>query len=161
MKDAEDNNENNQSQVYFMAYELIKQDPNKKHYLYENELFWKYRPVVSFELMRIELNKSSDACVQNKILKKFADTHFSLQLLSNLSDMVRLVKLLMNSLNKCIFKMNARQTSIEEFVESFDQFPTGYSKTQVYASIDCFQRVWSHIKGELFTYSKFLNSIFS
>jgi hypothetical protein len=56
-----------------MAYELLNEDPAKKDYLYENEEFWKYRPIVTFELMTIELNLTTNP-EHFKLLKKFTST---------------------------------------------------------------------------------------
>ena len=56
-----------------MAYELLNEDPTKIGFLYENEEFWKYRPIVTFELMTIELNLTTNP-EHFKLLKKFTST---------------------------------------------------------------------------------------
>lgn len=111
-----------QSQVYFMAYELVNIDPTRNYFMYEDEAFWKYRPHISFELMSIELNKSKENQETHKILKTFADKFYQLQLLANLPQMVNLVNLLISQLNKSVYKPVAQEMTIEEFIQ---QFPEG------------------------------------
>jgi hypothetical protein len=72
---ANDNQEgeesNNQSKkLYFMAYEIAKEDPGKKKYIYENLEFWKYQPEINFEMLKIDLNNGTQP-EDYKILKKF------------------------------------------------------------------------------------------
>jgi hypothetical protein len=117
-----------QSQVYFMAYELIKQEAEKSQLLYENELFWKYRPSITFELMSIELKKYPNECKAHKILKKFSELFVPLQLLVNLPPMIKLVKMLMENFNKSIFKLNAQDKSIGELIDGIQLSNKGFCR---------------------------------
>jgi hypothetical protein len=58
-----------QSKVYFMAYELIDEEKERQYNIYQNEKFWKYRPLVTFEKMHVELENNEG--YQFKILRKF------------------------------------------------------------------------------------------
>lgn len=73
MLKAETRNEDDQSKkLYFMAYEMINEDPNAKRYLYENTEFWRYQPEVNFEMLVIELNNRTPP-EEHRILKKFVE----------------------------------------------------------------------------------------
>jgi exopolysaccharide biosynthesis predicted pyruvyltransferase EpsI len=150
--DSEQSKDENQSQVYFMAYELIKPDADRAKYMYENEQFWKYRPVVTFELMKIELSKLTEQ-EQNrfKILRKFSAMFFQLELLANLAPMTKLVNVLMARLNKTIFKQTARDTAVGKFIDSLPGL-SAEERHELLHSIACFQRVWSHVKDRLNTH---------
>ena len=64
----------NQSIVYFIAYELLDEDAAvKRDYLYENETFWKYRPVVTYEAMCAELASALVPAKHHKFLRKFVN----------------------------------------------------------------------------------------
>lgn len=117
--------EENQSKIYFMAYELLNPDESKSFLLYENEQFWKYRPNVSFDLMAVEFSKLNVNKLKHGTLSKFLEINHQLQLMINLSPIVCLVKLFISVLNKSIFKNKARNMSIGEFVDS-DDLPRGF-----------------------------------
>lgn len=118
-ENAKKSEQESQSQVYFMAYELVNIDPAKMHYLYEDESFWKYRPMISFELMVVELNKSKEDQATYRILKKFADNFYRLQFLANLAPMIQLVKSLITQLSKTVRKSFSQKHTIKEFVEKY------------------------------------------
>lgn len=102
-----------------MAYELVNISPERKHFLYEEEMFWKYRPKITFEFMVNEFNKVNKNQEKYKILKKFADEFHQLELLANLTPIVRLVKSLVNSLDKKIKKSVLHENSIQNFVNEY------------------------------------------
>jgi hypothetical protein len=109
----------NQTRIYFMAYELLTQDSNKVGLLYENPKFWKFRPVVTFDLMAIELGKESKES-DFKLLKRFTDLLYQLQFLPKLAEIVGLIKLLTSALDKAIFKSEAKKESINSVVNSME-----------------------------------------
>lgn len=116
-ENAKKSEQESQSQVYFMAYELVNMDASKMHFLYEDEAFWKYRPMISFELMLVELNKSKEDQETFRILKKFADNFYRLQLLVNLAPIVKLVKSLIEKLSKNIGKSIANENTIQSLIK--------------------------------------------
>ena len=70
---ANENPDGGQSQaLYFMAYELLPEDPTKKAVLYENPAFWKFKPNVNFETMLTEI-KNSTRPEDYPVLKKFIE----------------------------------------------------------------------------------------
>ena len=68
----EDSDDKENSKVYFMAYELLKQEDSKKAYMYANEDFWLYRPTITFDLMKLEL-KNTTKSDEFRVLKKFSE----------------------------------------------------------------------------------------
>lgn len=140
-----------QSQVYFMAYELTNMSPTKLHHIYEQEGFWHYRPPVSFELMSIEFSKSTEHKIKHPLLKKFTDMFYQLQLLGNIVQIVRFVKVLIAQFSKSVFKPTAQEQSIREF---FTRLPKDMSFNELQKSIECFQNVWAYAKDRLSNYSK-------
>jgi hypothetical protein len=137
----------NQSKIYFMAYELLNEDPAKKDFLYENEQFWRYRPIVTFDLMSIEINLFTNK-EQFKVLKEFSKSILKLHLLENYSEIIRLVKMLQNLLNKAIFKHSARNKSIKDFMQT-SHLPKDWTRQQVESSVKCLQNVWHYSKQHL------------
>lgn len=101
-----------------MAYELVTEDQSKLNLLYENEKFWKYRPNISFDLMSIEFLKQNENRSRFPVVAKFIEINNQLQILVNLSQIVRLVKYFQSILTKSIFKHVARNKSIKEFLDS-------------------------------------------
>jgi hypothetical protein len=55
--------------LYFMAYELST-DITKENYLYQNSEYWKYSPIVDFQIMKNELNSNTEKD-EYLLLKKF------------------------------------------------------------------------------------------
>ena len=137
----------NQSKIYFMAYELLNEDPLKKGFFYESEEFWRYRPIVTFDLMSVELNLTTNK-EKFKVLKEFSKSIYKLQLLENYPDIIRLVKMLQTLLNKTIFKNSARNKSINDFINT-NNLPKDWSKSQVESSVKCIQKVWHYSKQHL------------
>ena len=56
-----------------MAYELVGNEDEKKNFLYETEEFWKYRPSISFEMLKAELKNSPESS-QFQILNQFCES---------------------------------------------------------------------------------------
>ena len=139
--------EKNQSKIYFMAYELLNEDPTKKNHFYEHEEFWRYRPIVTFGLMTTELNLTTNK-EKHKVLKQFSKSIYLLQMLDNYSDIIKLINMLHLTLNKAIFKYNAQHKSIRDFI-STNNLPKDWSKKQVEFSVKCFQNVWLYSKQHL------------
>ena len=139
-------NESTQSKVYFMAYELLNEDQNTKYLLYENEEFWRYRPIVTFDLMRIELGLTTSK-EQFKVLKQFSQSFYKLQLLENYPDIIKLVKVLHSLFNKAIFKQNAQNKTIKEFITQ--NMPKDWTKKRVELSVNAMQNVWQYSKQHL------------
>jgi hypothetical protein len=136
----------NQSKIYFMAYELLAEDRERSYCLYQNEIFWKYRPIVTFDSMKIELLNENNVPKQHyKILKQFSEKIEQLQLISSLPDLIKLVKMLQKLFNKSIYRQNAQVKSINEIIESV-QLPRDWTHDQVEQCVNSFQHVWSNCK---------------
>lgn len=136
--------EENQAKIYFMAYELLNANPAKALQLYENEKFWKFRPLITFDLMSVELSKSTRP-FEYMFLKKFNSMLYNLQLLSNLSDILGLVLVLTDMLNKSIFKSEAKKKTIRQFVES-NQLTRDWPVSRVKKCVEAIQHVWAYAK---------------
>jgi hypothetical protein len=108
-------NDSQQSKIYFMAYELLKEPNYKDVYLYEHEKFWKFRALVTFDSMSVDLINTPDLREQFKILKKFNELKSKLKLVFNLPRIVELVNFLKKTLFKSIFKYTAQNKSIGQF----------------------------------------------
>ena len=72
IKEKDVREDENQSKIYFMAYELLNKNAEKDPFIYEKEQFWKFRPSITFDMMRIEFTNSG-FINQFPILKKFSD----------------------------------------------------------------------------------------
>ena len=105
-------NDSQQSKIYFMAYELLKEPAYKEVYLYEHEKFWKFRALVTFDSMSVDLINTPDLREQYKILKKFNELKSKLKLVFNLPQIIELVNFLKKTLFKSIFKYTAQNKSI-------------------------------------------------
>ncbi len=55
-----------------MSYELLLKNDEKRYHLYENDKFWKFRPIITFDLMSLELLNTTKN-EQFKTLKKFCE----------------------------------------------------------------------------------------
>jgi hypothetical protein len=109
----------NQTKIYFMAYELLNPDPAKAMQLYENVKFWKFRPIVTFDLMSIELKKETKS-YEFSLLKKFTDSLYQLQMLPNLVEIIKLVKFLSSVLNKNLYKSEAKKKSLNNILSDIE-----------------------------------------
>ena len=107
----------NQTKIYFLAYELLNPDKNKENLLYESEKFWKFRPIVTFDSMAIELIKETKT-YEFTLLKTFSSMLYQLQLLPNLSEIIKLVKFLVRLFNKAIFKTDAKKKAIKDLIDT-------------------------------------------
>ncbi len=149
----------NQTKIYFMAYELLQADPEKAQLLYENEHFWKFRPIVTFDLMSIELVKETSPFMFS-LLKKFTTMLYNLKLLENFPQIIKLVRFLNQTLNKSIFKSEAKNKSIKDFIDS-NTLPKGLTRNHIQQGIDCLQNVWSYSKNLLNDHSKKILNLLS
>ncbi len=126
----------NQTKIYFMAYELLNPEPSKAMLLYENVKFWKFRPIVTFDLMSIELKKETKS-YEFALLKKFTDLLYQLQMLPNLVEIIKLVKLLWTMFNKSIFKSEAKKKSLNNILSDIE-LPRGLSLLQLLVNLFLF-----------------------
>ena len=94
------NNNNNtegsiKSKIYFMAYEILPEDPNKTNFAYENVEYWKFVPSVSFHNMSIEFINSNESIRNNfPTLKRFIELKSKLSRIENLTKMISLISFL-------------------------------------------------------------------
>lgn len=149
----QDGQESQQSKIYFMAYELLKEPPFKMTYLYESEKFWKFRATVTFDSMAIDLINTTHLREQFKIIKKFYELKSKLKLVFNLPDIIKLVNFLNKKLYKSIFKYTAQNKTIGQFISELDsseEFPI----EKIKSAINSFQMVWSYGKQNFKEYVK-------
>ena len=111
----EGDNDSQQSKIYFMAYELLKEPHYKEVFLYEYEKFWKFRALVTFDSMSVDLVNSPELREQFKILKKFNELKSKLKLVFNLPSIAELINFLKKTLFKSIFKYTAQNKTIGQF----------------------------------------------
>lgn len=145
--------DSNQSKMYFMAYELIKK--KKSEILYENEQFWKFRPLVSFSFMAQELRIMTKP-EQFKVLKRFAQLIDSLELVFQLPSIMEFLNMLKQTLNKRFFRHKAQACTIGELFE-MKKMPEDWTVTKLQEYVKSLQKVWSAIKPNIHSYSKIIN----
>ncbi|RMZ93472.1 E3 ubiquitin-ligase RNF213-like [Brachionus plicatilis] len=143
--------ENSQSALYFMAYELIPMMTSKENYLYENELFWKYRPSISFDLISKEFAKVQQNKNNYAILSKFIEINFQLELLVNLGLIMQMVNLFKSEHNKNISKSKARAESLGEYLSSIS-VPKGWSLEKIKLCVNAYQNTWLFIQPKISEY---------
>lgn len=142
-------NENDKAELYFMAYELI---PNASHSqnvscIYEKELFWKYRPALSFNIMSIEL-KNTTYPKEYNFLKTFIRMKDQLEIIFDLPAIIRMINILYELLNKKIFKEYSQKKSLMDFLSSND-IQNDNLKKQIEYGLEAFQRAWQKSKSTL------------
>ena len=73
LKENDNDEDNSQSKkLYFMAYELLGETEQEKEYLYRNQSFWRFRPNIDFNSMKVELINTTKP-TEFILLKKFAE----------------------------------------------------------------------------------------
>ncbi len=102
LNSEKDQEEDQNKKVYFMAYERLTDDTKRGH-IYENDKFWKYIPNVSFNTLKIELDKTGQP-EDHVILRKFAAMSEGLNLVANLPMMIRLINLFRDTFHRSLFK---------------------------------------------------------
>jgi hypothetical protein len=143
------------SELYFMAYELLdieNKNPNADC-IYDNcALFWKYRPTVTFQTLKIEiLNRTTNK--EYLILKKFIDCKDNLELLQYLPHVVRLQNIFDRYLSKKIFKDFATHNTLNDFLNSkFIQQTDQNPRTDIEFLIRKTQEIWSKCGSSLTQY---------
>ena len=70
-EESKKDNDKPNDKLYFMAYELSI-DSNKETFLYQNPEYWKYSPIVDFQIMKNELNSNTEKD-DFVLLKKFIE----------------------------------------------------------------------------------------
>ena len=146
--------ENSQSTLYFMAYELISIDPSKGIHLYQNESFWKYRPKVSFDLISKQFISNEQNKRNYPILSKFIEINSQMELLVNLSHIMQMVNLFKIEYNKKIYKYEARTKSIEEFILT-KNLPKDWSLEKIKLCVDAYQNTWVFLQPIIGEYGNF------
>lgn len=146
-KDQNKKEEDQSKKVYFMAYERFE-DETKEAFAYEDPKFWKYMPNVSFNMLKIELFKSTQP-EQHQILKKFIEMSDKLNLLKHLPDIVKFINLLEEKYNKSLFKHYANKNSINDVINSKLLDSAEYSLHEIKNIIKSFQTVWDSVKNDL------------
>ena len=141
------------AELYFMAYELISEtetNPNR-NCPYENENFWKFRPVISFDSMAIELNKDTGQTKSFGVLKKFIEMKDKLEVVFYLPDIIKLVNILQKYLSKAIFKEYARNHTLRQCLNS-SYLPRGQTTATIEHCVKQFQSAWKQSKQQLSSY---------
>jgi hypothetical protein len=154
------------SELYFMAYELLNienKNPNRKCIYDSNEMFWKYRPTITFQSLKKEIyNQTSTK--DYLILKKFIENKESLELLQYLPHIVRLQNIFDKYLSKKIFKDYATHTTIGDFLSSkFIQRSDSNMRADIESLVRKVQEVWLACKLSLmqYVYKTMVNTYFN
>jgi len=137
-----------QSKIYFMAYELLKEPDFKTTFIYENETFWKFRAMITFDLMANDLKNDSDLSEQFKILKKFNELKTKLKLVAfNLPSIMKMINFLRKNLFKSYFKYTAQNKTIGQYLDEIrSSLPKDWTMNKIKQMIDSFQLVWTYAK---------------
>jgi hypothetical protein len=132
------------SKLFFMAYELLSEPKND--YLYGDDAIWKYREIVTFNSMSIDLKNNLKLKDQFKILKKFHELQSKLNLVQfNLPPIMLLVNFLRK---KSCSQHIAQNKTIGEYLNTYrlrHRINTNLM-AQLKESIHSFHQVWSFIK---------------
>ncbi len=139
------------TKLYFMAYELLTVSKDKQLIVYENHDFWKYKPVVSLELLKMELQTTTEKD-QFTVLKTFIEMQNVLVLLPVLMDVMKFVNYMLGSHSKWMFKHIIMQTSLRK---AFQQklFSAEWTEEKLERTVDAFNKIWIKSRDFLSQYS--------
>jgi len=150
LNSEKDQEEDQNKKVYFMAYERLTDDTKRGH-IYENDKFWKYIPNVSFNTLKIELDKTGQP-EDHVILRKFAAMSEGLNLVANLPMMIRLINLFRDTFHRSLFKHYAYKHSVRDVLGSKLLESGKLSRLGIEQAVGCFQNVWRRVRNELLNY---------
>jgi hypothetical protein len=113
----DDKEDDNSKKLYFMAYEISKEDENKREFTYENSLFWKYQPEVDFDMLKVQLQMGTQAD-DHRVLKRFLDMQSHLRLVKHLPEIIKFLNTIINNFYKSFYKHYASEKSIGDLLFS-------------------------------------------
>ena len=154
IKKYSEKDESNKSRIYFMAYELMAE--KESHFIYENEKFWKFRPLISFDFMAHELVNTTKQ-EHYKVLKKFHQMTDRLELTFYLPEIVKFVHMLGSFFGKKLFKFKAQSMPLSAFMAELSL--DGWICERIEHVICCLQSVWVFAQYDLNNYSKILITV--
>ncbi len=129
-----------------IAYEQLEENENEQ-LIYDQKEFWLYRPVINFDIFKMELSKT-ESLGENKFLHNFVSMKNKIKLLCKLPEIIKLINLLRSIHQNNVFKHYASGISLNELMKN-DQHGNKLSKLNVPLLVHSIQESWLATKSDI------------